>query len=192
MRLAQNITRVVAQKVSCSSNKTSLTASRIPNRKESTAVRSITTPKDIKIAIKYPSACSGVTLSDRVAIDGASNTVSCFVGAVFLGSSEANIDQDEQSTEAEQLNNVSQVPPTEDGISLRWDSPTGGDLHRNDAPLSPLLPLENSDGYCFETPVQVAMMRTPLSPPPPPPRPDHAMIHFIRPPIPEELLVPVF
>jgi hypothetical protein len=190
--LAQNITRIATRKVSSSTNNMSLTVSRIANRKESTAVKPITTPKDIRHAIKFPSACSGVNLSDRVTIVGASNTVSCFLGAAVLGSSEANIDQGEQSKETEQPNNVSQMPPTGDDISLRWDAPTGGDINRNDAPLSPMLPLENSYVYCFETPPQAAaMMGTPMSPPPSP-RPDHAMIHCIRPPIPEELLVPLF
>jgi hypothetical protein len=185
MRLAQNITRVAA----------SLTASQTSNRKESTAVKSITTPKDIRIAIKYPSACSGVAFSDRVAIDGASNIVSCFSGAVSLKSSQADIlgqskeDQGEHSAQTEQPNKVSQKPPTGDDISLRWDTTPAGE---DDTPLSPKLSLEIFHDYCFETPKpKVAMMRTPLSPPPPP-RPDKAMIYCIRHPIPEELLVPVF
>jgi hypothetical protein len=196
MRLAQNITRVAARNVSYSSNNTSLTASRIPNSKtESTAVKSITTPKNIRTARKFPSACSGVTLSDRVAIDGFSNTVSCFSGAVFLKSNQADIlgpskeDQGESLTQTEQ---PSQRIPTGDNISLQWNTPVGGDIQRSDPPLSPRLYLEGFLDYCFETPLpKAAMVRTSLSPPPPP-RPDHAMIDFIRPPIPEELLVPVF
>jgi hypothetical protein len=192
MRLAQNIARVAARKVSLSTNNTSSAACQIPNRKESTAV------KDIRDAIKHPSACSGVTLSDRVAIDGASNIVSCFVGAPFLGSMKTDIlrpsneDQDQQSAEAEQPIKESQKPPTAgDDISLRWDASTGEDTQRNDTPLSPKLPQENFYDYCFETPSNTAMMRSPLSPPPPP-RPDRAMIQCIRPPIPKQLLVPVF
>jgi hypothetical protein len=197
MRLAQNITRVAARNVSSSTNNTSLTARQTSIRKkESTAVKSITTPKDIRIAIKYPSACSGVAFSDRVAIDGASNlVVSCFSGAVSLKSSQADIpgqlkeDQGEHSAQTEQPNKVSQKPPTGDDISLRWDTTPAGE---DDTPLSPKLSLENFHDYCFETPPpKVAMMRTPLFPPPPP-RPDHAMIYCIRHPIPEELLVPVF
>jgi hypothetical protein len=191
MRLAQNITRVAARKVSCSTNNTSLTASRIPNRKESTAVKSITTPKDIRIATKSPSACSGVTLSDRVAIDGASNTATCFFGAAFLESIEADIDRDEQSTEVEQPNEVSQKPPARDDISLRWDAPAGEDIQRNDTPLPFELSVENFDDYRFETPPQAAIMSTPLSPPPTP-RPDRAMFVCMRRPIPEKLLLPVF
>jgi hypothetical protein len=151
-----------------------------------------TTPKEIRNAIKCPSACSGGTLSDRVAIDaGASNSVLCFVGVAFLESIEADIlspsneDQNEQSTEAEQHIKESQKPPTGDDISLRWDT------QRNDTALSPKLSQEFFDDYCFETPPNAVMMRTPLSPPPPP-RPDRAMIQCIRLPIPEELLIPVF
>jgi hypothetical protein len=196
MRLAQNISRVAARRVSCSTDNTSLSASRIPNKKESTAVKeSIATPKGIRTAVEFPSACSGVTLSDRVAIDGVSNTVSCFSGAVFLKSSQADIlgpskeDRGENSAQTEQPNKVSQKPPTGDDISLRWDTTPAGE---DDTPLSPKLSLENFHDYCFETPPpKVAMMRTPLFPPPPP-RPDHAMIYCIRHPIPEELLVPVF
>jgi hypothetical protein len=195
MRLAQNIARVATRNVSSSSNNTSLTVSRIPNSKtESTAVKSITTPKNNRTAIKFPSACSGVTLSDRVAIDGVSNTMSCFSGAVFLKSNQANIlgppkeDQGDHSTQTEQPSQR----PTGDNISLQWNTPIVVDTQRNDPPLSPRLSLESIHDYCFETPLpKAAMVRTPLSPPPPP-RPDHAMIHFIRPPIPEELLIPVF
>jgi hypothetical protein len=146
--------------------------------------------------MKYPSAFSGITTSDRVAIDGASNTVSShtmpsFFGVTFLESLENDIvspskeDQDEQSTEAEQ-------PPnnTRDDISLQWDARAGEDIQRSDTPLSIVLSLVNFDDYCFETPPQVAMMRTPLSPPPTP-RPDHAMIQCIQPPIPDKLLLPV-
>jgi hypothetical protein len=156
-----------------------------------------TIPKEMRNALKCPSACSGVTLSDTVAIDGASNSVSCFVGAAFLESIEADIlspsneDQNEESTEAEQHINKSQRPPARDDISLRWDEHIGEDTQRNDALLSPKLSQEHFYDYCFETPPNAAMMRMPLSPPPPP-RPDRAMIQCIRLPIPEELLIPVF
>jgi hypothetical protein len=147
--------------------------------------------------MKYPSACSGVTLSDRVAIDGTSNIMSCFVGAALLESADANIlsplkeDQDGQSTDPEKPNKVSQKAPTVDDISLRWDAPTGEDIQRNDAPLTPKFSLEYFDDYCFETAPQAATSRSPLSPPPTP-RPNRAMIQHLRHPIPEKLLVPVF
>jgi hypothetical protein len=190
MRLAQNIARVAARKVSRSTNNTSLAACRIPSRKESTAV------KGIRNAIKHPSACSGVALSDRVAIDGASNIASCFAGVALSIEADilspSNEDHDEQSSEAEQTIKESQKPPTGDGISLRWDAAAGDDTQSNDTPLSPKLSQEKFYDYCFETPApNAAMMRTPLSPPPPP-RPDRAMMQCIRPPIPEKLLVPVF
>jgi hypothetical protein len=201
MRLAQNITRVAAQKLSCSANNTSLSASQIPNRKyESTAVKPIiTTPKDGN-AYKHPSVYSSVTLSERVAIDGAScSNASCVFAAALCESAGADIHstwkedyQKEESTEAEQPNKVSKKPPNAgDYISLRWDVPASEDIQRKDTPLSLELSLESFDDYCFETPSPKAgMMRTPLFPPPTP-RHDHAMIQCIRPPIPEKLLLPV-
>lgn len=206
MRLAHNITRVAARKVSACSNNTSSPASRLPNRKESTSTKSIQCPIDTRNAIGYPSIYSGVALSDRVAVDGACNTVSCFVDAAALRTTLSDAlslpeeEQDEQSTGLEHKKELKK-PNTGDDITLRWDiidqllqqsdqllQQSDQLLQQSETPLP--RPLVNFEDFCFETPKTT--ITTSLTPPPSPRVQQHSMIRCIRPPIPEALLLPVF
>jgi hypothetical protein len=146
------------------------------------------TPKDIRHAIKFPSACSGATLSDRVAIDGL-NTISCFLCVYIFPVNWGQHWSRQTSKETEQTNNVSQMPPTEDDISdgMRLQM----QIYTETLRYLPYSIRKIVTSTVSGTPPQAAMMRDDCFVPPPPPRPHQAMIHFIL-SIPEELLVPVF